>query len=168
MIEFDPEQFEAELRTLKPAKPSSNSLRQLQSRLTDGGNASVDAERSIHKNFAWLSLLRWLAPAAAAAGIAALLFPHFHHVPTKLADASPEPVSSSAAPQAVLKADQVEIDRRLVADFDAVTELPGGQPVRFRCEQWLDKVRLRDRAAGLVIERTTPRVEIVPVRFDTY
>jgi hypothetical protein len=68
----------------------------------------------------------------------------------------------------VLKADKVEIDRQLVADFDAITDLPGAQPMRFRCEQWVDKVRLRDTAAGLVIERTTPRVKIVPVRFDTY
>ena len=78
----------------------------------------------------------------------------------------PEPIASADRP--LLKADKVEIDRQLVADFDAIARLPSGEPVRFRCQQWMDKVWLRDSAAGLVIERTTPRLEIVPVRFETY
>ena len=80
--------------------------------------------------------------------------------------AATQPLASSARP--LLKADKVEIDRQLVAGFDAIARLPSGEPIRFRCQQWMDKVRLRDSGAGLVIERTTPRLEIVPVRFETY
>ena len=79
--------------------------------------------------------------------------------------APPLHVGGHAAP--LLKADKVEIDRQLVADFDAVGKLPSGEPVRFRCQQWMEKVWLRDTAKGVVIEQTTPRLEIVPIRFET-
>ena len=56
----------------------------------------------------------------------------------------------------------------MVALFDAVAQLPNGQPVRFRCREWADEVVLRDPARGIVIERRTPRLEVVPIRFETY
>jgi hypothetical protein len=67
-----------------------------------------------------------------------------------------------------LKTDDVEIDRRLVAAYDAVAQLPGGEPVRFHCREWADNVVLRDQVRGVVIEQRTPRMEIVPVRIETY
>ena len=67
-----------------------------------------------------------------------------------------------------LKADKLEIDRHLIARFDAIGHLPNGQPVRFRCAQWLDNVSVRDSATGLLIERTAPRLEIVPIGFEAY
>jgi hypothetical protein len=74
----------------------------------------------------------------------------------------------SAEPRPALKADDVEFDQQLVAAFDAVARLPGGQPVRFRCREWADAVVLRDSARGIVIEQRTPRLEVVPVSFETY
>jgi hypothetical protein len=49
-----------------------------------------------------------------------------------------------------------------------VAHLPNGEPVRFLCREWRDEVILRDPARGIVIERQTPRLEVVPVRFETY
>ena len=56
----------------------------------------------------------------------------------------------------------------MVASFDAVARLPGGEPVRFRCREWADDVVVRDPARGIVIERRTPRLEVVPVSIETY
>jgi hypothetical protein len=74
----------------------------------------------------------------------------------------------TAAADTGLKADRVEINRQLLANYDAVGRLPGGEPVRFRCAQWMDKVSVSDSAAGFRIERTIPRLEIVPIGFETY
>jgi hypothetical protein len=74
----------------------------------------------------------------------------------------------SVAAQPTIKADAVEIDQQLVAAFDAVARLPDGQPIRFRCREWSDEVVLRDSARGIVIEQRMPRLEVVPVSFETY
>jgi hypothetical protein len=66
------------------------------------------------------------------------------------------------------EADEIEIGRTLVATFDAVAELPSGEPVRFRCQQWADTTMFRDRARGIAVEQSTPRLEIVPISLDTY
>jgi hypothetical protein len=70
--------------------------------------------------------------------------------------------------KAVAAAGNIEFDRRFVASFDAVGQLPDGQPVRFHVREWSDGVVVTDPASGLVIERNTPRLEVVPVSFDTY
>jgi hypothetical protein len=62
----------------------------------------------------------------------------------------------------------VEIDRQLLAQFEAVGRLPDGRPVRFRCSQWMDDLLVRDSADGLILKRTAPRLEIVPIGFETY
>jgi hypothetical protein len=74
----------------------------------------------------------------------------------------------SVMPKAAPRTDEIEIDRQLVALFDAVAQLPSGQSVRFRCREWADEVVVRDPARGLVIERRAPRLEVVPVSFETY
>jgi hypothetical protein len=74
----------------------------------------------------------------------------------------------SAVAEPALKADNVELDQQLVASFDAVARLPSGQPVRFRCREWADAVVMRDSASGIVVEQRTPRLEVVPVSFETY
>jgi hypothetical protein len=164
MKEFDLEQFEAELQRLKPVKPPEQTLQRIREELTAWPDEGLKPGRPARRTFVWGLFLRWLAPAGAVAAIAAgVLFSR--HVSR---NTETRTLPTASAEPAVLKADKVEIDRQLVADFDAITDLPGAEPMRFRCEQWVDKVRLRDTAAGLVIERTTPRVKIVPVRFDTY
>jgi hypothetical protein len=163
MIEFDPDQFETELQGLRPAKPSRKILDGIFAELEahSRGDRVPPPRSSVWR---WWRLLRWLVPTAAAAAALAFLIAEHGNMPQK--PAATQPLASSARP--LLKADKVEIDRQLVAGFDAIARLPGGEPIRFRCQQWMDKVRLRDSGAGLVIERTTPRLEIVPVRFETY
>lgn len=68
----------------------------------------------------------------------------------------------------VIQANQVEVDQELVAAFDAIAQLPDGEPVRFRCREWNELVTLHDSARGVVIERQEPRFVIVPIRFETY
>jgi hypothetical protein len=68
----------------------------------------------------------------------------------------------------VAQADDVQIAQDLVSSFDTLAKLPGGEPVRFRCRQWVDKITLSDNTHGLVYEQRTPRVEIIPVGFETY
>jgi hypothetical protein len=163
MTEFDPEQFETELQTFRPAKPSQEVLGQIRMRVQTLPKTVSRPTRPVSQALRWAWALRWLVPAAAVGAIALTL--SSHHATRSLQPSANPPVSLALP---ALKADKVEIDRQMVADFDAVTELPSGQPVRFRCEQWMDKVQLRDSRAGLVIERTTPRVEIIPIRFETY
>jgi hypothetical protein len=77
------------------------------------------------------------------------------------------PVAVAPASQS-FKADGVQINRELVSSFDAVARLPTGEPIRFRCRKWMDRVVLEDKRRGLVIQQSSPRVEVLPVRFETY
>jgi hypothetical protein len=66
------------------------------------------------------------------------------------------------------KADNVQVDEELISSFDVVALLPGGEPVRFRCRQWRDQLVVTDKNHGVQIQQSSPRVEVVPVRFETY
>jgi len=78
---------------------------------------------------------------------------------------SPKPLAETAAP---IRADDAEVDQKLVSSYDAVAQLPSGEPVRFRVEKWRDQIVLQDTNRGFIVEQTIPRVEVVPVRFETY
>jgi hypothetical protein len=67
-----------------------------------------------------------------------------------------------------LRADNISVEQELVSSFDAIAELPGGEPVRFEFQEWMDHVVVRDTARGLLIQKRVPRVEIIPIRFETY
>ena len=112
----------------------------------------------------WWLLLRRLAPACVVAALAAALLGWWLPAKSERQHAKAVPVATKLGP----KPDEVEIDRQLVALFDTVAQLPSGEPVRFRCRQWSDKVVFRDPARGLVIERRTPRLEVVPVSLETF
>ena len=75
---------------------------------------------------------------------------------------------ATAASAATFKADQVEIDRQLLGSFDAVANMPEGEPVRFRFQQWMDAVTLRDSVRGVEVVQRIPRIEVVPVGFASY
>lgn len=77
-------------------------------------------------------------------------------------------VASTPLAATGIKADALEINHTLVSSYDAVAELPDGQPVRFHCRKWNDGVLMRDAARNLIISQSVPRVEVVPVRFETY
>jgi hypothetical protein len=163
MNDFNPEQFEAELQTLRPAKPPERATARILKALAERATRDGSPAGSPRPRLDWAALARWLVPAAAV--IVLLGGWLFGHPNAPAEPPRPRHLASSAHP--LLKADKVEIDRRLVADFDAVAKLPSGEPVRFHCQQWMEKVSLRDTAKGLVIEQTAPRLEIVPVRFET-
>ena len=99
--------------------------------------------------FHWL---RWLAPVSA---VGLVVFVSVYQFPWAIQSGG-------------LKADEVELNHRLVSSFDAVAELPDGEPVRFRVREWSDESVFHDSARGLVVERNTPRLEVVPVAFETY
>lgn len=157
------ELFEAELRRLKPATPPEDFM----ARLAEAQPPPHEQRKSGHRPMqadVWRLLLRWLAPIAAAAAVVAAL------LVWRLPSSGNKPPSRPATTLAnsALKADNVEIDRQLVAAFDAVARMPDGEPVRFSCREWMDEVVLRDSARGVVVEQRTPRLEVVPVSFETY
>ncbi len=160
MSDSELEMLENELKKLKPARLREESLARLAgARLEGRAPASVSIAGWFQN---WRQRLAWLATAAAAAAIMALVVTRdgMARRPTHRS------VASGANP--TLKADKVEVDENLVTAFDAVGQLPNGEPVRLRCRQWMDAVKMSDSAQGVSIERKVPRFEVVSVRYDTY
>jgi hypothetical protein len=161
MNEQDNELFEVELRRLKPARLPD----ELQSRL-EAAIPQPPPHRDVQRPprvepSAWWLWLRWLAPASAVALVLLLVVAQGNRNNTGT------PPGTAAAEQP-MKADQVEIDRKLLASFDTVASLPDGEPVRFRCREWVDAVTLRDSVRGVEVINRTPRIEVVPVSFESY
>ena len=175
--DHDLERIESELRRVRPARPPAAFLQRLKAEAPAlvaerRGQAALEAQpaqsegtrapRTVRSEpvawSAWLRLLlRWVVPAAAVLVIGALVW-----------QARPPSPSGPQTASAPVKADDVQIDQQLVSTFDAVAPLPGGEPVRFRCRQWMDEVVLRDSRRGVEVARRVPRLEVVPVRFETY
>ena len=161
----DLENFERDLGRMRPANPPEEFVTRLRGshrvRRSTSDSSAVAASRLTGWLGSWLGRLRWLAPATAVL-LAAVVFwrsgPQFLHP-----GQPPSPTSTPA-----MKVDDVQIDRRLVSSFDAVAVLPSGEPVRFRCNEWVDDVVLRDHSRQLAIEQRVPRVQAIPVGFDTY
>ena len=160
---LEQEKMEAELRRVTPARLPANLMNRLVAakppvkaqpparRFTDSGPHS------------WLRNLRWLMPATAVTAVAV--------VAVWRADLLPPGALRAPAPNVIAassKGGDVKIDRELLSSFDAIGRLPDGEPVRFRCQNWMDQVVLRDQKSGLVVQQRTPRMEITPVRFETY
>ena len=164
MNDREHELFEVELRRLKPAEPPEEFMVRLAAAQPMPRVQPSVRSRPARQPDVWRVLLRWLAPAMAAAAVVAALLvwqgPQLEGRPPS------QPVIASAKP--ALKADDVEIDRQLVAAFDTVARMPGGEPVRFSCREWMDNVVLLDSAQGVEVEQCTPRLEVVPVGFETY
>jgi len=109
-------------------------------------------------------VLRFFVPVAAVALLTLLLW--HHGLQRENAPITKHEAAPSSPP--IAKVDDVKIAEDLVSSFDTLAKLPDGEPVRFRCRQWVDKVTLSDKAHGLVLEQRTPRMEIIPVGFETY
>jgi hypothetical protein len=160
--EHDQESFEMELHRLRPAKvPQAFAQRLAATRPEAAAPRPVPPTRA-PQPVSWRRWRRWLAPATAAVGLVILLTRL--NVPDR---GTPDPAKAASGP-AALRADDVEIDRQLVSTFEAVATLPGGEPVRLCCQEWMDEVILRDTARGVSIEHRTPRFEVIPVRFETF
>jgi hypothetical protein len=166
--DMEREAFEAELRRLRPGRLPEDLLERFAAvRGCQGSEFERELERSpAATSPAWLSMLgRWLAPALGAAAIVMAAAGWWAWEQARQAASSKAP-PKTAAP--VLNADSVEFDRQLVASFDAITSLPDGEPVRVRFSEWEDQIRFSDSARGVTVEKRTPRLEVVPVRFETY
>jgi hypothetical protein len=169
----DDELFETELKRLKPARPPEELMGRLAASVLERTTlvetrSSISSERTpakagIPNSFGWL---RWLVPGTALAGAACLVALVLSRDATRAGKPRGDSVENPAL--AHLKADDVQIDRRLVASFDAVARLPDGAPLRVRCREWADKVVVVDSGNGVVIEQTQPRLEVVPVNFEIY
>jgi hypothetical protein len=172
------ERLEAELQSVRLAGPPSDFMQRLKSEVPAlvaerraqiaPGAPSARAEISVAPETvraseagvwpSWLPLvLRWLAPAVAVVVLGAIVWRA--NLPAS------RPPQTASAP---VRADDVQIDQQLVSSFDTVATLPSGEPVRFRCREWMDEVVLRDSRRGVEVARRVPRVEVVPVRFETY
>ena len=178
MNENDLERLEAQLRSVRPARPPADFVQRLKSspptRVPElRAQTALAAPPAQAQSPAapetlgasepavwppWLLLVfRWLVPAAAMLVFGAILWRA--NLP---AGRGPETASTP------VKADDVRIDQQLVSTFDAMALLPSGEPVRFRCREWMDEVVLRDSRRGVEVARRVPRVEVVPVRFETF
>lgn len=161
MNEQEQERYEAELRRTPPARVPEPLMARLRA-----ARPSADPVLGMRKCQAsempgWRGVFRWLAPALAVAAVGLFLVKAYLISGSRL---KPKPPAIAAA----LKADDVRVDQELVSSFEVVAKLPGGQPVRFRCRQWRDQLIVTDHRLGVEIEENSPRVEVVPVRFETY
>lgn len=166
MTDQEQVQFEAELRQIKPVKlPEELGIRL---RALDSPNFAR-APRTTSPPLATpgiVQILRWLIPATALIVITLALWPGKRTGNQQGVETS-APAIASTAP-ALLKADNIQIGKELVSSFDTVATLPGGEPVRFRVQQWMEQVVVDDKSQGLLVESRMPRVVVVPVRFETY
>jgi hypothetical protein len=159
--EQEQERFEAELRRTSPAPLPKKFL----ARLRDA-NPGTHAEQQTSFRPAtewthWWRLVRWLAPALAAVAVAFLIGRgHF--------SSEGRPANKPLVAATGMKADDVQVDHELVSSFDVVATLPGGQPVRFHCRKWQDQLLVTDKSSGVEIQQNSPRIEVMPVRFETY
>jgi len=159
------QEFEAALRGTRPVKLPE----ELRSRLLAAAPPKKARSAPPWPALAvlgWLRVLRLALPAAAAVVIATVIVWR-NASPSKSTTTNPQSRTGMVA-TTPLKADEVKIDQELVSSFDTVARLPGGEPVRFRCNQWLDEITLSNKAQGLVLQERTPRLEIVTVGFETY
>ena len=162
MTDRELEVFERNLRKTKPAPVPECLLTRLQEQcpVEESPVPAGEGTRVRVSNF--LRLLQWLTPATAAILLTVAV--------VRWGDREGRTNLSGGAfnEGQALKADDVRINQALVSSFDAVATLPSGEPVRFRCQTWMDQVAVSDSSRGLFIENRTPRIEVVPIGYETY
>jgi hypothetical protein len=161
VIEEEQERFETELQRATPASLPTDLMDRLRAAKTGSQPIGRPEPGRISGWIGWFVWVRWVI-AATPMAVAAILLVRSELRP----NAGPGKISSAAS--ATIKANAIQVDHALVSSFDAVAQLPGGEPVRFRCRKWMDDVVMRDDAHGVVISQSSPRVEVIPVRFETY
>lgn len=149
------DRLEAALRQISPAAPPDDLLERLRSQ-TIAAPRLVEPPRRRAGWFAGWRRLAVLAPAAA------MILLWLTVRPANQPDKAASPASGG------IKTEAVQVDHSLVASFDAVAQVQGEEPIRFRCREWQDDVLIKDNVHGVVISKSTPRVEVVPVRFEVY
>jgi len=166
VTDHEQNRFEAELRRSRPARLPEDYWSRLLAAARPT-KASPVAPWPAPVAVGLQRVLRFFIPAA---GVAMAAFFAWRQTlrPNSPPAISPSHASSMAPPASTVKADDLQIAQDLVSSFDTLAWLPGGEPVRFQCRQWMDTVTLSDKTRGLVFEERTPRVEIIPVGFETY
>ena len=167
----EPELFERELASLKPAQLPQDFAADLSRKL-----ASIQRETTpllrvrTPMDFLFSGWLRWAIPfAAAIILIAALpLYRASNSRGKPRQNAVLAGKTTSTPTVSVLKPDSIVISQQLVGNFDAVTRLPDGVPVRLQCQEWMDEVKLRDPTRGVWVEQRKPRLEIVRASYEIY
>jgi hypothetical protein len=159
--EQEQEHYEAELRRIPPAQAPADFMKRLQAARPASKPARRWAFLPAASWLEWWRVLRWAAPAMAMVLVVFL-------VGRAKLNSTASVNKGIPVAEYGMKASVVQVDQELVSSFDVVATLPGGQPVRFRCEQWKDQLVVSDRGRGVEIERNSPRVEVVPVRFEAY
>lgn len=158
MMDDEQERLEAGLRRTPPAAVPPELMERLRSVVNAPPAARAVHRHAIHR-VDWLAGWRvwlWAAPAAA------MILVWIGGRSTIYTGKAQSAAGPAAEPNAV------QVGHSLVASFDEVAQVPGGEPVRFHCREWQDDVVIHDDAHGMVISRSTPRVEVIPVRFETY
>lgn len=168
MSSEDQELTELKLKRLRPAALPEDFLGRLNAARAKVARSTQTPDAPAGVSGFWPWLKRGLTPIAAAAAVVLAVAVWFViwrlHTPVEHA----EKQSATVPAPPLLKADNVVIDRQLIATYEAVANLPSGEPVRLQYREWIDDVLLRDTARGIEIQQRTPRFEIVPVRFETY
>ncbi len=142
MNENEHEQFEAELRKFPPARLPEQFMARI---LAAKPCVQSFPEAKPRQLAGWpdlLGVLRWLAPVTAAAVIALVIW-------RRESPAGPAPAPVGAPKIASIRADGVQVDQKLVSSYDAVAELPSGEPV---------PVPSGEMAGSRRVERQGPRV----------
>jgi hypothetical protein len=159
--EQEQELYEAELRRARPARLPEPFMARLRAAKPAAEPARPKPTQRPNARPGWWFVWRWLAPAMAVAVVGLLV------ARAKIHAGSSAPKNPTATTSR-LKADDVQVDQELVSSYDVVARLPGGEPVRFRCRKWRDQVSVTDTNLGVEIVENSPRVEVVPLRFETY
>ena len=153
------DKFETELRRMQPAAVPPDLLARLRAARVEPAPVRLPAPQN---NFSWTAWFAGWRGLAWATPVATVLLIWLAWGPAVA------PGQAELADSHGIKANAVQVGSSLVASFDAVAQMPDGEPVRFRCRQWQDDVMVHDDANGVFITQSTPRVEVVPVRFETY
>jgi hypothetical protein len=159
--EQEQEQFEAKLRRTPPARVPIPFMARLLVAKPSPEPAQKPRHHAAPAWTPWWRLGRWLAPALAALAVALFIGRGKFR-----SEGSPNNKPLVAATG--LKANGVQVDHELVSSYDVVATLPGGEPVRFHCRQWKDQLVVKDKSSGVEIQQNSPRIEVMPVRFETY
>lgn len=160
MTEQEQQKFENDMRRVAPAAAPEELTDRLHAARPSAQPANPVRPNRISGSYDWLVSLRWLV-AATPVIIAVIAIVRIESRPHIVAT---KPDAAAAG----ITANDVRVDHALVSSYDAVAQLPNGEPVRFRCNKWMDDVVMKDKSHGLVIQQSSPRVEVIPVRFETY
>jgi hypothetical protein len=153
------DKLEAELRQIPPAEVPLELMEKLR---TTSLGAQPANRRQAGSTFHWLDIFTGWRLIATATTAAIVLIAWGVSLPNAVPNKTNPPQSSG------MDVSAVQAGHSLVASFDMVAQLPGGEPVRFRCREWQDDVVIHDKVHGVMISKSTPRIEVIPVRFETY